>query len=84
MRTNPLRFHPDPDNLGGGGNRSDSRNSGAAATGKPGSQRPNPHGGKTGGQAEQSNDDPDRPAGELRQDVMPDLDQPNADMPNPT
>jgi hypothetical protein len=85
MRTNPLRFHPDPDTLGGGGSKVERRNTGAATTGTSGSHRANPRRGDgTGGQAQQSNDDLDRRKGELRQDVMPDLDQPDDDTPNPT
>ena len=79
MRTNPLRYHPDPHNRTGGANsRSDGPSLGAAA-------RPDARGGDPNSvQTEQPTNDPDRPAGELRQDVMPDLAHPDGATPNPT
>jgi hypothetical protein len=79
MRTTPLRFHPDPDNTATGG-----RSPGADAA-KSNAARSNPRAGDPPAvQAQQSTEDPDRPNGELRQDVMPDLSPADGGTPNPT
>jgi hypothetical protein len=89
MRTTPLRLHPDPDNTSGGNNRGAPRAPGIGAPGigaaVTATGRANPHtGGNTDGQADTSAANPDVRTGEIRQDLMPDLDQPNGGTPNPT
>ena len=85
MRTTPLRFHPDPDNAAtGGGNRIDRRSPGGDRT-TSNTARSKPRTGDPAAvQGQQSNGDPDRHNGELRQDVMPDLSQADGGTPNPT
>jgi hypothetical protein len=84
MRTTPLCHHPDPDNTSGGNNRGAPRAPGVGASISV-TSRANPHAStNTDGEADTSAANPDVRTGEIRQDLMPDLDRPNGGTPNPT